>query len=104
MQLKEFGAFTDGGASSSSSSADSVPAGSHNMVKVRSLRHLREMVLDASHVRYFRFLMANDMEVVLDAAECEAARAEILRQHAIPKDCSEDLLAPLQCEVSSSDA
>lgn len=66
-----------------------------NTTKIRSCRHLREMVLDAtsrSNGDFLRFILANNLEVVLDAAECRSSTSEILRQHAIPSECSDDLL------------
>merc|ERR1712217_683000 len=82
LQLMEFGRYSESGGHS--------VAG--KMTKVQSLRHLRNLVLEAN-TGYFRFRLANELEVILDAAECEAAGPEILRQHAIPRDCSDDLLS-----------
>lgn len=65
--------------------------------KIRSLRHLRDLVLDAtsrSDSDFLRFILANNLEVVLDAGESRSSTSEILRQHAIPSDCSDDLLLP----------
>lgn len=91
LQLLEFGAYTGGNAA--------------DMVKIRSLRHLRDLVTVATRANvlqscgggrrgaFMRFRLAGKLEVVLATAECEAAREEILRQHAIPRECSEDLLS-----------
>merc|ERR1712203_744487 len=81
--MGEFGSYSETGGKSVHGS----------MTKVQSLRHLREMVLAASNTGYLRFRLANELEVILDAAECEAAGPEILKQHAIPRDCSDDLLS-----------
>lgn len=95
LQLAEFGSYASRGGAGA-------PEDSGSMVKVRSLRHLRELVQAATRSGYLRFRLASDLEVVLNAAECEAARDEILRQHAIPRDCSDDLLAPSGRQLAGS--
>ncbi|CAE8605237.1 unnamed protein product [Polarella glacialis] len=75
----------------------------HVVHRIRSLRQLRCLVQEVllslpDSVRpgspgpLLRFQLSCGYQVVLDASACKAAQSEILEQHAIRQDCSDDLL------------
>ncbi|KAG6549580.1 hypothetical protein Mapa_008962 [Marchantia paleacea] len=65
---------------------------SFNGTKIRNLRQLAQLA-DSCEDRYIQIELDNEMLVVLETEQARTAIPQILRDHCIPADRSEDLLA-----------
>lgn len=69
---------------------------------IQNLRQLVELI-EAADSPFFVFELDHDEVVVLDAAEARASTPDILRNHNIPQQCSDDLRQPPPPAVATAE-